>query len=69
MTTERVAVRVSDAEMNRRWDAVRKLMRERGIQALVPITPRTGSAGTRAGSPIFRPIMATAARWCSTPTT
>jgi Xaa-Pro aminopeptidase len=35
MTTERVAVRVSDAEMNRRWDAVRKLMRERGIQALI----------------------------------
>ena len=35
MTTERVAVRVSDAEMTRRWDAVRKLMRERGIQALV----------------------------------
>ncbi len=35
MSTERVAVRVSDAEMNRRWDAVRKLMRERGIQALV----------------------------------
>ena len=35
MTTERVATRVSDAEMARRWDAVRKLMRERGIQALV----------------------------------
>ena len=35
MTTERVAVRVSDAEMTRRWDAVRKLMKERGIQALV----------------------------------
>ena len=35
MTTERVATRVSDAEMTRRWDAVRKLMRERGIQALV----------------------------------
>jgi Xaa-Pro aminopeptidase len=35
MSTERVAVRVSDAEMNRRWDAVRKLMRERGIQALI----------------------------------
>ena len=35
MSTERVAVRVSDAEMNRRWDAVRKLMRERGLQALV----------------------------------
>ena len=28
MTTERVATRVSDAEMTRRWDAVRKLMRE-----------------------------------------
>ena len=27
MTTERVAVRVSDAEMTRRWDAVRKLMK------------------------------------------
>ena len=35
MTTERVATRVSDAEMTRRWDAVRKLMKERGIQALV----------------------------------
>ena len=35
MTIERVAVRVSDAEMNRRWDAVRKVMRERGIEALV----------------------------------
>ena len=35
MTTERVATRVSDAEMQRRWDAVRKLMRERGIEALV----------------------------------
>jgi Xaa-Pro aminopeptidase len=35
MTTERVTTRVSDAEMTRRWDAVRKLMRERGIQALV----------------------------------
>jgi Xaa-Pro aminopeptidase len=35
MNTERVATRVSDAEMNRRWDAVRKLMREHGIQALV----------------------------------
>jgi Xaa-Pro aminopeptidase len=35
MTTERVATRVSDAEMTRRWEAVRKLMRERGVQALV----------------------------------
>ena len=35
MSTERVAVRVSDAEMTRRWEAVRKLMRERGIEALV----------------------------------
>jgi Xaa-Pro aminopeptidase len=35
MSTERVAVRVSDAEMKRRWGAVRKLMQERGIQALV----------------------------------
>lgn len=35
MNTERVAVRVSDTEMNRRWGAVRHLMRERGIQALV----------------------------------
>ncbi len=35
MTTERVSVRVSDAEMERRWAAVRKLMRERGIQALI----------------------------------
>ena len=35
MTTERVATRVSDAEITRRWDAVRKLMRERGIEALV----------------------------------
>ena len=35
MTTERVATRVSDAEMTRRWSAVRKLMKERGIQALV----------------------------------
>ena len=35
MSTERVATRVSDAEMQRRWDAVRTLMRERGIQALV----------------------------------
>jgi Xaa-Pro aminopeptidase len=35
MNTEQVATRVSDAEMNRRWDAARKLMREHGIQALV----------------------------------
>ena len=35
MTTERVATRVSDAEMERRWAAVRKLMKERGIEALV----------------------------------
>jgi len=35
MTTERVATRVSDAEMTRRWDAARKVMRERGIQALI----------------------------------
>lgn len=35
MTTERVATRASDAEITRRWDAVRKLMRERGIEALV----------------------------------
>ena len=35
MTLERVASRVSDAEMQRRWDAVRRLMKERGIQALV----------------------------------
>jgi len=35
MTLERVATRVSDAEMQRRWDAVRRLMTERGIQALV----------------------------------
>ena len=35
MTLERVATRVSDAEMQRRWDAVRRLMKERGIQALV----------------------------------
>ena len=32
MTTERVATRVSDAEMTRRWDAARKVMRERGIR-------------------------------------
>ena len=32
MTTERVATRVSGAEMTRRWDAARKLMRERGIR-------------------------------------
>lgn len=35
MTTERVATRVSDAEMTRRWNAVRSLMKERGIQALI----------------------------------
>jgi Xaa-Pro aminopeptidase len=35
MTTERVATRVSDAEMTRRWEAMRKLMREGGIEALV----------------------------------
>ncbi len=35
MSTERVATRVSDAEMNRRWEAARKVMRERGVQALV----------------------------------
>jgi Xaa-Pro aminopeptidase len=35
MNTERVATRVSDAELNRRWDAARKVMREHGIQALV----------------------------------
>jgi Xaa-Pro aminopeptidase len=35
MTTERVATRVSDAELTRRWDAARKLMRERGIGALI----------------------------------
>ena len=69
MTTERVATRVSDAEMTRRWDAVRKLMTERGIQALVAYAPRTGSAAMRAGSPTFRPTTATAGRWCSMPTT
>jgi Xaa-Pro aminopeptidase len=35
MTNERVATCVSDAEMERRWAAVRKLMKERGIEALV----------------------------------
>jgi Xaa-Pro aminopeptidase len=35
MTTERVAVRVSDAEMERRWAAVRSIMKERGIDALI----------------------------------
>ena len=35
MTTERVAVRVSDAEMERRWAAARKVMAERGIEALI----------------------------------
>jgi Xaa-Pro aminopeptidase len=35
ISTERVATRVSDAEMQRRWNAVRTLMRERGIQALI----------------------------------
>ena len=35
MTTERVTTRVSDAEMERRWSAVRKLMAERNIQALI----------------------------------
>ena len=35
MNHERVAVRVSDAEMERRWAAVRKLMDERGIEALI----------------------------------
>jgi Xaa-Pro aminopeptidase len=34
-STERVATRVSDAEMKRRWEAVRRLMRERGISALI----------------------------------
>ncbi len=35
MTTERVSTRVSDAEMTRRWDAARNVMRERGISALI----------------------------------
>ena len=35
MNHDRVAVRVSDAEMERRWAAVRKLMDERGIEALI----------------------------------
>ncbi len=35
MSAERVSVRVSDREMERRWAAVRKLMEERGIDALI----------------------------------
>jgi Xaa-Pro aminopeptidase len=33
--SERILTRISDAELQRRWEAVRKVMRERGIGALV----------------------------------
>ena len=35
MSTERVATRVSDAEMERRWAAARRVMAEQGVEAIV----------------------------------
>jgi hypothetical protein len=63
----RILTRISDAELNRRWKAVRQMMKQRGLDAVIMQNTNDWLGGYVKWLPTFRPTMAIRAPWFFTP--